>query len=111
MATLNPKPDSFTYSIMIYGFVQVRDFRRAFYYRKQMVKSGQVPDIKSYEKLRTILDVKAATQNKRDRSAILGIINSKMGMVKGKRKTKKDEFWKYKKKHRKTPDVAHGGQQ
>ncbi|XWS51341.1 hypothetical protein CRYUN_Cryun12cG0168900 [Craigia yunnanensis] len=84
---------------------------RAFYYHKHMVKSGQVPDVKSYEKLRSILDVQAAKQNKRDRSAILGIINSKMGMVKAKRKTKKDEFWKYKTKHRKTPDVAHGGQQ
>ncbi|XVE54556.1 hypothetical protein DITRI_Ditri03aG0090900 [Diplodiscus trichospermus] len=111
MAALNLKPDSVTYSTMIYAFVRVRDFRRAFYYHKQMVKSGQVPDVKSYEKLRAILDVKAAKRNKRDRSAILGIINSKMGMVKAKRKTKKDEFWKYKTKHRKTPDVAHGGQQ
>ncbi|XP_022737844.1 pentatricopeptide repeat-containing protein At5g50280, chloroplastic [Durio zibethinus] len=111
MAALNLKPDSVTYSTMIYAFVRVRDFKRAFYYHKQMVKSGQVPDAKSYEKLRAILDAKAAKQNKRDKSAILGIINSKMGMVKAKRKTKKDEFWKNKKKHRKTPDVAHSGQQ
>ncbi|XWS37168.1 hypothetical protein CRYUN_Cryun19dG0019600 [Craigia yunnanensis] len=111
MAALNLKPDSVTYSTMIYAFVRVRDFMRAFYYHKQMVKSGQVPDVKSYEKLRAILDVKAAKQNKRDRSAILGIINSKMGMVKTKRKTNKDEFWKYKTKHHKTPDVAYGDQQ
>ncbi|XVF11626.1 hypothetical protein REPUB_Repub08aG0043400 [Reevesia pubescens] len=111
MAALNLKPDSVTYSTMIYAFVRVCDVKRAFFYHKQMVKSGQVPDVKSYEKLRAILDVKAAKQNKRDRSAILGIVNSKMGMVKAKRKTKKDEFWKNKKKHRKTPDVAHGGHQ
>ncbi|XP_007037842.2 PREDICTED: pentatricopeptide repeat-containing protein At5g50280, chloroplastic [Theobroma cacao] len=111
MAALNLKPDSVTYSTMIYAFVRVRDFKRAFYYHKQMVKSGQVPDVKSYEKLRAILDVKAAKKNKKDRSAILGIINSKMGMVKAKRKTKKDELWKNKKRHHKTPDVAHGGRQ
>ncbi|KAE8672303.1 hypothetical protein F3Y22_tig00111847pilonHSYRG00170 [Hibiscus syriacus] len=61
-------------------------------------KGGQVPDVKSYEKLRSILDVKVAKQNKRNKSAIMGIINSKIGMVKAKRKTKKAEFWKNKKK-------------
>ncbi|PPD82257.1 hypothetical protein GOBAR_DD20814 [Gossypium barbadense] len=110
MMVLDLKPDSVTYSTMIYAFVRVRDFKRAFYYHKQMVKNGQVPDVKSYEKLRSILDVKAAKQNKRDKSAILGIINSKMGMVKAKRKTKKDEVWKYKKRNHRTPDVAHDGQ-
>ncbi|OMP02930.1 hypothetical protein CCACVL1_02660 [Corchorus capsularis] len=111
MATLNLKPDSVTYLTMIYSFVRVRDFKRAFYYHKQMVKSGQVPDVKSYEKLRSILDVKAAKKNKRDKSAILGIIKSKMGMVKAKRKTKKDEFWKNKKKHPKFSDIAPSRQQ
>ncbi|MBA0674177.1 hypothetical protein Goari_015787 [Gossypium aridum] len=110
MMVLDLKPDSVTYSTMIYAFVRVRDFKRAFYYHKQMVKNGQVPDVKSYEKLRSILDVKAAKQNKRDKSAILGIINSRMGMVKAKRKTKKDEFWKNKKRNHRTPDVAHDGQ-
>ncbi|KAK9203249.1 hypothetical protein WN943_013503 [Citrus x changshan-huyou] len=109
MATLNIKPDSVTYSTMIYAFVRVRDFKRAFFYHKQMVKSGQVPDVKSYEKLRSILDVKVATKNRRDKSAILGIINSKMGMVKAKKKGKKDEFWKYKKRHPRTQSHAHNG--
>ncbi|KAL5544017.1 hypothetical protein UlMin_007801 [Ulmus minor] len=99
MAALNLRPDSVTYSTMIYAYVRVRDFKRAFFYHKQMVKSGQVPDARSYEKLRSILDVKAARKNRKDKSAILGIINSKMGMVKAKKKGKKDEFWKTRKRH------------
>lgn len=102
MAALNLKPDSVTYSTMIYAYVRVRDFKRAFFYHKQMVKSGQLPDAKSYQKLRVILDVKAATKNKKDKSAILGIINSRMGSVKIKKKGKKDEFWKNKKQRSKT---------
>ncbi|KAE8736294.1 Detected protein of confused Function [Hibiscus syriacus] len=86
-----------TFNILLDGFA------------KQDGENGQVPDVKSYEKLRSILDVKAAKQNKRDKSAIMGIINSKMGMVKAKRKTKKDEFWKNKKKDRTT--AANAGQQ
>ncbi|MQM01728.1 hypothetical protein Taro_034487, partial [Colocasia esculenta] len=97
MAALNLKPDSITYMTMIYAYVRVRDFSRAFFYHKQMVKSGQVPDARSYQKLRSILDVKAAVKNRRDKSALLGIINSSMGLLKRK-KGKKDEFWKYKKK-------------
>ncbi|KAK4264462.1 hypothetical protein QN277_025634 [Acacia crassicarpa] len=103
MATLNLKPDSITYSTMIYAYVRVRDYKRAFYYHKKMVKSGQVPDSVSYKKLRAILDVKVATKNRKDKSAILGIINSKMGMVKDKKKKKKDELWKNKKKHTRQP--------
>ena len=102
MATLNLKPDSITYSTMIYAYVRVRDFKRAFFYHKKMVKGGQVPDFKSYEKLRSILDVKAARKNKKDRSAILGIINSKMGLLKAKQKGKKDEFWKNRKRNVRT---------
>ncbi|KAF6172272.1 hypothetical protein GIB67_024894 [Kingdonia uniflora] len=63
-----------------------------------MVKNKQVPDPKSYEKLRTILDVKATIKNRKDKSAILGIINSSMGLLKPKKRSKKDEFWKNKKK-------------
>ncbi|KAF8021561.1 hypothetical protein BT93_G1878 [Corymbia citriodora subsp. variegata] len=106
MAALNLKPDSVTYSTMIYAFVRVRDFRRAFFYHKKMVKSGQVPDARSYQKLRQILDVKAALKNRKDRSALLGIVNSKMGSVRPKRKGKKDEFWKNRIRHRR----AHDGQ-
>ncbi|PON45659.1 Tetratricopeptide-like helical domain containing protein [Parasponia andersonii] len=98
MDTLDLKPDSISYSTMIYAYIRVRDFKRAFFYHKNMVKSGHVPDAKSYEKLRSILEVKAARKNKKDRSAILGIINSKMGLSKAK-KGKKDEFWKNRKKH------------
>ncbi|KAL5998313.1 hypothetical protein ACLOJK_009253 [Asimina triloba] len=93
MAILQLKPDSFTYLTIIYAYVRVRDFSRAFYYHKQMVKSRQVPDAKSYEKLRKILLEKAKTKNRRDRSAMLGIINSKLGLSK-RRKGKKDELWK-----------------
>ncbi|KAJ6761399.1 hypothetical protein OIU74_024108 [Salix koriyanagi] len=108
MATLNLEPDSITYMTMIYAYVRVRDFRRAFFYHKMMVKSGKLPDAKSYQKLRAILDVKAAIKNRRDKSAILGIINSQMGMLKVKKKRKKDEFWKNKKKHvRRAPIVSH----
>jgi len=96
MAVLSLKPDSITYSTLIYAYVRVRDFTKAFYYHKEMVKSGQVPDAKSYYKLRTILDEKAATKNKRDKSAILGIVNSKVGLI--PKKGKKDEFWKSKKR-------------
>ncbi|XP_030458212.2 pentatricopeptide repeat-containing protein At5g50280, chloroplastic [Syzygium oleosum] len=104
MAALNLKPDSITYSTMIYAFVRVRDFRRAFFYHKKMVKSGQVPDARSYQKLREILDVKAAIKNRKDRSAILGIVNSKMGSVRPKKKRKKDEFWKNRIRHRRVLD-------
>ncbi|KAL2482588.1 Pentatricopeptide repeat-containing protein [Forsythia ovata] len=99
MAALNLKPDSVTYSTMIYAYIRVRDFKRAFFYHKQMVKSGQVPDAKSYQKLRAILDVKAAIKNRKDKSALMGIIKSSMGLLKEKKKGKKDEFWKNKKKH------------
>ncbi|KAL1213794.1 Pentatricopeptide repeat-containing protein [Cardamine amara subsp. amara] len=105
MAALNLKPDSITYSTMIYAFVRVRDFKRAFYYHKMMVKSGQVPDSRSYEKLRAILEDKAKTKNKKDKTAILGIINSKFGRVKANTKGKKDEFWKYKKNRTTSPDA------
>ncbi|KAJ8761544.1 hypothetical protein K2173_001679 [Erythroxylum novogranatense] len=98
MTTLGLKPDSFTYMTMIYAYVRVRDFRRAFFYHKQMVKTGQVPDIKTYEKLRAILNVKAATKNRKDKSAILGIARSTIGLLKVKKKGKKDEFWKHKKR-------------
>ncbi|XP_010482337.1 PREDICTED: pentatricopeptide repeat-containing protein At5g50280, chloroplastic-like [Camelina sativa] len=104
MAALNLKPDSITYSTMIYAFVRVRDFKRAFFYHKMMVKSGQVPDPRSYEKLRAILEDKAKTKNRKDKTAILGIINSKFGRVKARTKGKKDEFWKYKKNRTTSPD-------
>uniref|UniRef100_A0A1J3EX58 Pentatricopeptide repeat-containing protein, chloroplastic n=1 Tax=Noccaea caerulescens TaxID=107243 RepID=A0A1J3EX58_NOCCA len=96
MSALNLKPDSITYSTMIYAFVRVRDFKRAFFYHKMMVKNGEVPDPRSYEKLRAILEDKAKTKNRKDKSAILGIINSKFGRVQAKPRGKKDEFWKYK---------------
>ncbi|XP_058227493.1 pentatricopeptide repeat-containing protein At5g50280, chloroplastic [Rhododendron vialii] len=98
MSALSLRPDSITYSTMIYAYARVRDFSRAFFYHKEMVKSGNVPDPRSYEKLRAILDVKAALKNKKDKKAVLGILNSKMGMLKSKEKGKKDEFWKNKKK-------------
>ena len=52
-----------------------------------MVKSGQVPDAKSYEKLRSILDVKTARM-KTDKKAILSFINSKNGIVKSQEEMK-----------------------
>ncbi|KAF8408350.1 hypothetical protein HHK36_007499 [Tetracentron sinense] len=104
MAALNLKPDSITYTTMIYAYVRVRDFRRAFYYHKQMVKSKQMPDVKSYQKLREILEVKAATKNRKDKSAILGIISSKMGLK--PKRGKKDEFWKNRKKRLGTNDFT-----
>ncbi|KAL8532515.1 hypothetical protein ACS0TY_008927 [Phlomoides rotata] len=97
MAALNLKPDSVTYSTMIYAYVRVRDFRRAFYYHKQMVKNKQVPDAHSYAKLRAILDVKAKINNRNDRSALMGIIKSSAGLLKQRKKGKKDEFWKNRK--------------
>ncbi|PSR89490.1 Pentatricopeptide repeat-containing protein [Actinidia chinensis var. chinensis] len=100
MSALNLTPDSITYATMIYAYVRVRDFSRAFFYHKMMVKSGKVPDAKSYEKLRAILDVKAAKKSRKDREAILGMINSTMGLLKPKKKSKKDEFWKNKKQSR-----------
>ncbi|KAK6153245.1 hypothetical protein DH2020_012884 [Rehmannia glutinosa] len=106
MAALNLKPDSVTYSTMIYAYVRVRDFKRAFFYHKQMVKSGQVPDARSYQKLRAILDVKAKIKNRKDKSALMGIIKSSMGLLKQKKKGKKDEFWKNKKKRTRMPGSA-----
>ncbi|XP_047958263.1 pentatricopeptide repeat-containing protein At5g50280, chloroplastic [Salvia hispanica] len=94
MAALNLKPDSVTYSTIIYAYVRVRDFSRAFYYHKQMVKNRQVPDAKSYEKLRAILNVKAKIKNRKDKSALMGIIKASAGLLKEKKKGKKDEFWK-----------------
>ncbi|CAI9112938.1 OLC1v1013450C1 [Oldenlandia corymbosa var. corymbosa] len=97
MAALKLKPDSITYLTMIYAYLRVRDFKRAFFYHKEMVKSGQVPDAKSYAKLRAILDAKAKIKNRKDKSALMGIIKSSMGLMKPKKKGKKDEFWKGKK--------------
>ncbi|KAK9119931.1 hypothetical protein Scep_018024 [Stephania cephalantha] len=96
MSALNLKPDSVTYSTMIYAYLRVRDFKRAFYYHKQMVKSKQLPDAKSYQKMRALLDAKAKQLNKNDKSAILGIVRSHMGIKKPK--GKKDEFWKEKRR-------------
>lgn len=107
MAARNLKPDSYTYSTIIYAFVRVRDFKRAFYYHKLMVKSGQLPDAKSYQKLRAILDVKAEAKNRRDRSAMRGIINSNPGFRKPK-KGSKDEFWKNRKKHDRPRSFSRG---
>ncbi|KDP30991.1 hypothetical protein JCGZ_11367 [Jatropha curcas] len=107
MATLSLKPDSVTYLTMIYAYIRVRDFKRAFTYHKKMVKSGQVPDAKSYQKLRAILEEKAKIKNRKDRSAILGIINSQTGWLKVKKKGKKDEFWKHKKRHPGMHNAAH----
>ncbi|CAN4087995.1 unnamed protein product [Withania somnifera] len=98
MAALNLKPDSVTYSTMIYAFIRVRDFKRAFYFHKQMVKNRQVPDAESYEKLRAILDAKVAIKNRKDKSAIMGIVRSNMGLLKEKKKGQKDEFWKNRKR-------------
>ncbi|KAL8141995.1 hypothetical protein V2J09_015027 [Rumex salicifolius] len=94
MSALGLKPDSVTYSTMIYAYVRVRDFKRAFIYHKQMVQNGQVPDANSYEKLRAILDEKAAVKNKKDRKAIMGIVNSKAGLLRAKKTGKNNEFWK-----------------
>uniref|UniRef100_A0ACD5U6J5 Uncharacterized protein n=1 Tax=Avena sativa TaxID=4498 RepID=A0ACD5U6J5_AVESA len=96
MSILELKPDSVTYSTMIYAYVRVRDFSRAFYYHKQMVRSGQVPDAKSYRKLLNTLDVKSARKNIKDKSAIAGIMKGKSSLK--HRKEKKDEFWKNSKK-------------
>ncbi|XP_027354864.1 pentatricopeptide repeat-containing protein At5g50280, chloroplastic-like [Abrus precatorius] len=97
MGTHNLKPDSITYSTMIYAFIRVRDFRQAFFYHQEMVRSGQVMDVNSYQKLRAILDVKATMKNKKDRRSLIGVVRNNMGVVKPKRK--KDELWKYRKRH------------
>jgi hypothetical protein len=67
-------------------------FQGHFYYHKQMVRSGQVPDARSYRMLLNILDVKSARKNIKDKSAIQAIIKSKTGLK--PRKEKRDEFWK-----------------
>ncbi|KAJ1260606.1 hypothetical protein BS78_10G245100 [Paspalum vaginatum] len=92
MAALELRPDSITYCTMIYAYARVRDFSRAFYYHKQMVRNGQVPEPSSYRKLLKTLDVKAARKNIKDKSAIQGILEGKSGLK--PRKEKKDEFWK-----------------
>uniref|UniRef100_A0A2P2J9F6 Uncharacterized protein MANES_06G113500 n=1 Tax=Rhizophora mucronata TaxID=61149 RepID=A0A2P2J9F6_RHIMU len=109
MATLSLKPDSSTYMTMIYAYIRVRDFRRAFFYHKQMVKCGQVPDARSYEKLRTILNAKATSRNKKDKRAMLGIITRTMGLFKVRKKGKKDPFWKKKKKRLKLRNIVPEG--
>ncbi|CAK9327182.1 unnamed protein product [Citrullus colocynthis] len=70
MAVLELKPNSVAYSTMIYAFIH------------------------SYQKLRSTLDVNLATKSRKDKNDILGIINSKMGMVKARKEGKKDKFWK-----------------
>ncbi|KAL9296358.1 hypothetical protein ACSQ67_022254 [Phaseolus vulgaris] len=97
MADRNIKPDSVTYSTIIYAFIRVRDFAQAFFYHQEMVKNGKVMDANSYQKLRTILDDKAAIKNRTDRRSLIGVVRNKMGIVKPKRK--KDELWKYRKRH------------
>ncbi|VAH47060.1 pentatricopeptide repeat-containing protein At5g50280, chloroplastic-like [Triticum dicoccoides] len=96
MSTLELKPDPVTYSTMIYAYARVRDFSKAFYYHKQMVRNGQVPDAKSYRKLLNTLDVKSARENIKDKSAIAGVVKGKSSLK--HRKEKKDEFWKNSKK-------------
>ncbi|KAF0927628.1 hypothetical protein E2562_035343 [Oryza meyeriana var. granulata] len=96
MAALELKPDSVTYSTMIYACARVRDFSRAFYYHKLMVRSGQLPDIRSYKKLLNTLDVKAARKNIKDKNAVVGILKGKSSLK--HRKEKKDEFLKNRKK-------------
>ncbi|BAF17022.1 pentatricopeptide repeat-containing protein At5g50280, chloroplastic [Oryza sativa Japonica Group] len=96
MAAMELKPDSVTYSTMIYAYARVRDFSRAFYYHKLMVRSGQLPDVSSYKKLLNTLDVKAARKNIKDKNAIVGILKGKSSLK--HRKEKKDEFWKNRKK-------------
>ncbi|CAL5044776.1 unnamed protein product [Urochloa decumbens] len=107
MAALELKPDSITYCTMIYAYARVRDFSRAFYYHKQMVRSGQIPDPRSYKKLLSTLDVKAARKNVKDKSALQGITKGKS--VLKPRKEKKDEFWKNRRK-RSMLDPTYGHQ-
>ncbi|CAL5045612.1 unnamed protein product [Urochloa decumbens] len=107
MAALELKPDSITYCTMIYAYARVRDFSRAFYYHKQMVRSGQIPDPRSYKKLLSTLDAKAARKNIKDKSALQGIIKGKS--VLKPRKEKKDEFWKNRRK-RSMLDPTYGHQ-
>ncbi|XP_020215261.1 pentatricopeptide repeat-containing protein At5g50280, chloroplastic [Cajanus cajan] len=97
MVAHNLKPDSVTYSTMIYAFLRVRDFRQAFFYHQEMVESGKVMDVNSYQKLRAILDMKAAIKNRKDRRSLIGVVRNKMGVVKPKRK--KDGLWKYRKRN------------
>uniref|UniRef100_A0A0E0KZK6 Pentacotripeptide-repeat region of PRORP domain-containing protein n=1 Tax=Oryza punctata TaxID=4537 RepID=A0A0E0KZK6_ORYPU len=96
MAAMELKPDSVTYSTMIYAYARVRDFSRAFYYHKLMVRSGQLPDVRSYKKLLNTLDVKVARKNIKDKNALVGILKGKSSIK--HRKEKKDEFWKNRKK-------------
>jgi pentatricopeptide repeat protein len=106
MVMLELKSDSITYCTMIYAYARVHDFSRALYYHKQMVRSGQVPDARSYRMLLNILDVKSARKNIKDKSAIQAIIKSKTGLK--PRKEKRDEFWKNRKKRLLNP--AYGRQ-
>lgn len=95
MAVLRLQPDSVTYSTMIFAFVRVYDFKRAFFYYKQMVKNKQTMDVSSYQTLLAILEARAARKNK-DWRALLAKIKSKTGV---KVIRQKNEFWKYKKRH------------
>ncbi|CAN4085219.1 unnamed protein product [Withania somnifera] len=74
MAALSLKPDSVTYSTMIYAFIH------------QMVKNQQAPD---YEKLQAILDVKAAIKNRKDKSVLMGIVRSNMCLLKEKKRDRR----------------------
>ncbi|XP_027941961.1 pentatricopeptide repeat-containing protein At5g50280, chloroplastic-like isoform X1 [Vigna unguiculata] len=96
MAVLNLQPDSVTYSTMIFGFVRVHDFKRAFLYHKQMVKNKQTMDVSFYQTLLDILEARAARKNK-DWRALHAQIKGKTGV---KVIRQKDEFWKYYKRRR-----------
>ncbi|CAN1179537.1 Pentatricopeptide repeat-containing protein At5g50280, chloroplastic [Linum perenne] len=66
MLALTLKPDSVTYLTMIYAYVHVGDFKTAFFYHKQMVENGKLPDASSYKKLKKVLHMKAAMMKMQD---------------------------------------------
>lgn len=88
------KPDSYTYSTLIYAFFRVSDFRKAFYYHKEMIKNNQVSDSMSYAKMKAVLDLNRTLKSKRDRRAVLGRIRKQIGLPSRNRFSK--EFWKNK---------------
>lgn len=88
------KPDAYTYSTLIYAFFRVSDFRKAFYYHKEMIKNNQFSDSMSYAKMKSVLDLNRTLKSKRDRRAVLGRIRKQIGLPSRNRCSK--EFWKNK---------------
>ena len=81
MDVVGLKLHDYTYSTLIYGFFWVNDFRKYFYYHKEMIKNNQVYDSMSYANIKVVLYLIHTLKSKRDRRDLLGQIRKQIAQV------------------------------